>query len=366
MTNLFINTPLARPGKLSDLATWRLLTISTLGLLILACSTQPAEPVAGSDGDARLSQRDGPAIETLAEFIAESAYLEDNRFYIRYRSGSEVAYSAGTWRKPALPAMKGAGLLASKRTAGVATEVTLQAVQEAAWQTPPAAGRQALHILPATHWATVFHLLRKTLTPAQPHTGAVIDILQLEEWFTWYDDTGTLQWALIENKPADVHVKYSYSFEQVLEVLLSVLSDYVAAEAVTGRQLLLNTGAAGPDATPFVYADLDAGRVLFLTSRPVDSQAAGTRSDIAPVRVTTHVIIGQMRAVGPHQPGRGGHAAPHRAAATTHGTRTAAQQGSRHGPAGLGKTARRNHRHTGHDRAHELSGGWRGVLPAPD
>lgn len=297
MTNLLINTPLARPGTQSGVTTWQLLTISTLGLLISACSMQPAEPGAATDGGTGLSQRTGPVIEAPAEFIAESAYLEDNRFYIRYRSGSEVAYTAGTWHKPALPAMEGAGLPASKRTAGVATEVTLQAVQKAAWQTSPAAGRQALHILPATHWATVFHLLRKTLTPAQQHTGAVIDILQLEEWFTWYDDTGTLQWALIENKPADVHVKYSYSFEQVLEVLLSVLSDYVAAEAVTGRQLLLNTGVAGPDATPFVYADLDAGRVLFLTSRPVDSRAPGTSSDIAPVRITTHVVIGQVRSL---------------------------------------------------------------------
>jgi cardiolipin synthase len=281
------------PGTLPGLSAWRLLTIGILGLLVSACSTQSAKTGTGIDSTASLSQRAEDDTGTPAEFIAESAWLAGDRFYIRYRTGSEVAYTTGA----ALPAGNNTGRLAAERTAGVPTEVALQAVQESSWQLPPAAGRQALHILPATHWETVFHLLRKTLTPEQSHTGAVIDILQLEEWFSWYDDTGTLQWVPIEDKPADVRVKYSYSFAQVLVALRTILSDYLAADGVTSRQVLLNTGAAGPDATPFVYADLDAGRVLFLTSRPVASRPPDAKSEVAHVRATTHVVIGQVRSL---------------------------------------------------------------------
>ncbi|MGB5261527.1 MAG: phosphatidylserine/phosphatidylglycerophosphate/cardiolipin synthase family protein, partial [Gammaproteobacteria bacterium] len=146
-------------------------------------------------------------------------------------------------------------------------------------------------------WESVFHLLRETLTPRQPQTGTVIDILQLEEWFSYYDETGTLQWVLIEDKPAAVHVKDSYSFEQVLELLLVGLESYLTAESITHRQLLLNTGASGPDSTPFVYADLDARYLLFMTNRPVDNRGASAKSEVAHVRATTHVVFGQVRSL---------------------------------------------------------------------
>ena len=132
-----------------------------------------------------------------------------------------------------------AGPQARWKKTGVPTEIALQSLSSADWPTQPEGSAQVLYILSATHWESVFHRLRKMLTPQQPGTGAVIDILQLEEWFSYYDDAGRLQWVLIEDKPAGIRVKYSYSFAQVLEVLRSVLADYLASHGITGRQVLL-------------------------------------------------------------------------------------------------------------------------------
>ena len=132
---LLFNAPLAMPGTLSGLSLWRLLTTGILGLLVSACSTHSAKTGAGIDSAASLSQRAETGTGAPADFIAESAWLAGNRFYIRYRTGSEVAYTTGTWGKTALSAGNGAERLAPARTAGVPTEVALQAVQEAAAST---------------------------------------------------------------------------------------------------------------------------------------------------------------------------------------------------------------------------------------
>ena len=283
---------------MSSVPAWRLLTVGLLVLLISACSARPlAKPGEGADGTADSTQSAEPAARTHPEISAESAWLAGSQFYIQYRHGTGVKYSTGSWRTDALQPKTGADLLALGWVAGVSMEVSLLPLQEASWHARPSADRSALHILPATDWEAVFHLLRKALTPRQAHTGAVIDILELEEWFSYYSDTGVLQWVLIEDKPADVHVKYSYSFEQVLEVLLSVLADYLDAADIDSREVLLNTGAAGPDSTPFIYANLDEGVALFLTNRAVDAVAAGAKGEVAHVRATTHVIISQVRSL---------------------------------------------------------------------
>ena len=154
-----------------------------------------------------------------------------------------------------------------------------------------------MHILPATHWGQAFRLLRELLTPQQPDTGAVIDVLQLEERFTYYDADGTLQWVLLEDKPAEVRVIYSYSFAQVLELLATVLAEYLEVADIDSRQLLLNTGMADPDSTPLIYTDLDSKQVLFLTRRPNSAHTTRGTADAAPLRATTHVLFGQVRSL---------------------------------------------------------------------
>ena len=290
----------------------RCLPVAVLFILLLqACTTRPAvDPATAS-----------AAQSAHAVIVAESAWRDHDRFHIRYRTDGDVAYSTGVIR----PSDNGAEILTAGQQGEIPTEVSLEALPVTAWPADPAGAWTPLTVLSARHWESVFRLLRERLTPAEPHTGAVIDILQLQEWFSWYDEADTLHWALIEDKPADVRVKYSYRFEHVLTVLGRVLADYLPVAGITARQLLLNTGATGPDRTPFVYADLDSGRVLFLTSRAADGRKGDGKSGAAHVRATTHLIIGQMRslvsrpvsrpAVCTQRPGRAGYGAPHRAVA---------------------------------------------------
>ncbi len=254
-------------------------------LLVTACSTGGPGSMLDSLPDA------GPA--ATAEFVAETAYLHDKHFYIHYRTGKQSGYLTGVINQ----AEAVSPLFRDKQPIAVPTEVALQILVPADWQAHPAAAQQALHILPAAHWAQAFRLLRELLTPQQPNMGAVIDILELEEWFTYYDTDGTLQWVLLEDKPAGVKVKYSYSFAQVLELLATVLTEHLEVSDIDSRQVLLNTGTADPDSTPLVYADLDTKQVLFLTRRPPATSTTGGPADAAPLRATTHVMFGQVRSL---------------------------------------------------------------------
>lgn len=256
-------------------------------LLLTACTTIATTPATDA------SRHPDPETTTAAEFVAEAAFLVDNQFYIRYRSGDRLAHTTGA----ANSRPDDLALDAVYEADGAPMEVALQPLSPADWQARPTVGQQALHILPATYWINAFRLLRELLTPQQPDTGAVIDILELEEWFTYYDDHGTLQWVLLEDKPPAVQVKYSYSFEQVLMILKTVLAESLDVAGITSRQVLLNTGTADPDSTPLVYADLDSGQVLFLTRRPVEPHVATGKQGTAPLRATTHVVIGQIRSV---------------------------------------------------------------------
>ncbi|MBT8116505.1 MAG: phosphatidylserine/phosphatidylglycerophosphate/cardiolipin synthase family protein [Gammaproteobacteria bacterium] len=262
-------------------------------LLGTACVSQPpARPGEGRDMATGLSD---PAGELPAEAIADAACLDATRFYISYRTSGMPEYTTGVWRTTGT--QPGSTSLSPDTIAGPVPVVPLQSLQEAAWRESTAACAKTLPALPASDWEAVFHRLRETLTPRQANTGAVVDILEREEWFTWYDDTGTLQWVLIEDKPADVHVRHSYTFGQVLVVFLAVLEDHLDAAGISSRQMLLNTGATGPGSTPFVYADLDQGLALFLTRRPDEDTAQATKGEVARIRATTHVVIGQLRSL---------------------------------------------------------------------
>jgi cardiolipin synthase len=276
----------------------RQLTAGMLVMLISACGTQPSSEREGDAGSkaGSLQPVEAPA-GAAAGLIAESAYLAGAQFYIRYRQGSELKYATGIRRMDAVPPQTSGELLAHEDPGGLTLEVCLVPLQETSWHERAAAAREPLHILPSRHWEVAFDLLRKNLTPRKANTGAVIDILELEEWVSYYDDTGIMQWILIQDKPPGVHVKYSYRFEQVLEMFLPVLENHLNTAGIASREVLLNTGDAGPDSTPFVYANLDDGVVLFLTSRSDTVSANSTKAGMAHVRATTHVIIDQLRSL---------------------------------------------------------------------
>lgn len=67
------------------------------------------------------------------------------------------------------------------------------------------------------------------VTPREPGYGTVVDVLNQEELFHYYDEIGTLRTVPIVYKPDAVRVKETYSFEQVVRnsmpAVRQVLSD---------------------------------------------------------------------------------------------------------------------------------------------
>jgi len=116
-------------------------------------------------------------------------------------------------------------------------------------------------------WQTLLNASLDILTPTLAGVGAAIDILRKDELILYRSESGERISAPLIFKPADIEVRHSYTFNQLLQVMLQQLSrQYPAAGS-----LLFETGDDSAYGFPFVYAEPAANLILFLQQQPADS-----------------------------------------------------------------------------------------------
>jgi cardiolipin synthase len=131
-------------------------------------------------------------------------------------------------------------------------------------------------------WQALLNASLDMLTPDQPGTGAAIDILRKAELILYRSESGERISAPLVFKPADIRIEHSYTFEQLLQILLQQLSErYPQA---TG--LLFETGDDSIYGYPFVYTEPGASLILFLQQRADDTP----RLDITRLGTTLKII----------------------------------------------------------------------------
>jgi len=79
----------------------------------------------------------------------------------------------------------------------------------------------------------------------------VVDFLQQDELFYYYDDQGLLQSIPVYEKPANLRIADTYRFNELLAHATPMLGEYIAtASGGTSPALLFNTGASTPTSVP--------------------------------------------------------------------------------------------------------------------
>jgi len=113
-------------------------------------------------------------------------------------------------------------------------------------------------------WQTLVNASLDILTPTLPGVGAAIDILRKDELILYRSDSGERISAPLIFKPAEIEVRHSYTFNNLLQVMLQQLSGRDPAAG----SLLFETGDDSAYGYPFVYVEPGANLILFLQQQP--------------------------------------------------------------------------------------------------
>ncbi len=139
-----------------------------------------------------------------------------------------------------------------------------------------------VEVLGYRDWQALLNASLDTLTPAQAGVGAAIDILREAELILYRSGSGDRVSAPLVFKPADIQIQHSYTFDQLLQVMLQQLSDRYPHAA----RLLFETGDDSIYGYPFVYAEPAANLILFLQQQPVGTP----RLDVTRLGTTLKII----------------------------------------------------------------------------
>jgi cardiolipin synthase len=148
-----------------------------------------------------------------------------------------------------------------------------------------------VEVLGYRDWQTVLNASLETLTPALAGVGAAIDILREDELILYRSGSGDRVSAPLIFKPADIEIRHSYTFDQLLQVMLQQLSDHYPPAA----RLLFETGDDSDYGYPFVYAEPGADQILFLQRQPAGTLKLHPTQLGTTLKIIAHSIADQVR-----------------------------------------------------------------------
>ena len=260
-----------------------------LGLGVLGgCTMGSIEPVpVESIHVSGISSTDAPTL------LAEQAYQDDNHLLIQFKQDGSLVYITATLpSEPAADPTILDQLIAQRERAPVAP---LLEESQQPWPRPPSSALP-LPIAGIVSWHEFRDRLCASITPRKPSSGVVVDFLQQEELFFYYDRQGILQSIPVHEKPPSLRIADTYRFSELLTHAKHVLAEYIAlANGGTSPALLFNTGDGTDYGYPFVYANHTTGQIVFLRRLPLDLPPAMEQlSNNAKAQVLVHASFSQM------------------------------------------------------------------------
>ena len=249
--------------------------------LVTSCATGPAEPEKRQPSividDISV---DAPVV------LAGQAYISKNRLYVQFRHHSDTVNSYAF-----LPTKQ------ETRLFGSTTSPTLQQAIEQFNNLPLAQlshlnsqqwiehtyDLQALPVAGVALWREFRDRLLAGITPRKQGRGIVVEFLKQEELFFYFDTQGLLRSVPVHEKPAELKIRRTFKFSELLSEATPLLDEYISAARSTGATaVLFNTGDTADYGYPFVYANRDSGQVVFLRRLPDDPECCDPAATILP------------------------------------------------------------------------------------
>ncbi len=216
--------------------------------------------------------------------IAEEAHFDGQRLFIKYDLGNTAFYAVGQWK--VFEDLPGLSELKTDTVVG-GLVLPLEQHNTTPWKNLPADASPVLVLGPET-WDILMTQVFDAILPDNPLTGVIVDAFT-REYFLYSDENNRSRVTYLAAKPGRIGIDRIWTFNQLLDITLPYLENYLVKNGIDDRRVLINTGDSGLYAYPFIYADMDEKIVLFGEVGPTSTveQRVVPENDI---RLLVHLI----------------------------------------------------------------------------
>jgi cardiolipin synthase len=252
-----------------------LLLIAFVALYASPCLPQPAQPEYPTL-PGRFAEE--PDLEPL---IADQAFISDTEVFVRFRKGGVLNYGSGDW----------------------GNRIDLHDISDAEntgpFLIPLAYGRDGgwsgvpddlteIQILESNVWRSFRNELFGEILPRDENSGSVLDF-GLDDYFLFYDDSGSFQATAIQDKPGDLAIAERIAIPEFMQRGWPMFEAYLQQRGITDRRLFFNTGDAGDYSLPFLFVNRDLPIAVFLRQPPRRPPQGVARGSVPLVQTAGHV-----------------------------------------------------------------------------
>lgn len=256
-----------KPFRISWPAYALLTGIGSIGLI--SCST--TSPEFSLEYSTVVADRVVPASSAM---VAERAFIDDQRLIIDYReSGKTLRVSAAISQQRSEDGMASSLSLYLRQAVSSVNSLPLAQLtpEDASQASTIGDGIGTVPIADITLWREFRDRLIAEITPKERGQGVVVEFLKQDEVFFYYDASGLLQSARLNDKPAGKSIASTYKFSELVANTSQVVAEYIPHEARPDSDgVLFNTGDMAQSGFPFVFISEDPSRIFFLKRPPGD------------------------------------------------------------------------------------------------
>ena len=145
-------------------------------------------------------------------------------------------------------------------------------------------------------WKAIVRRVQTRVTPTERGKGAILDVLNEEELFLYYDDQDALRSVPIEFKPADVRPASVHSLSSVLSELSSEIAASLPASDRQRRYALFDTGDRRQDGLRFAVFDFKDKAACF--ARVIGAPEPAPAGTSAAPGLITHTLKSHLGSMG--------------------------------------------------------------------
>jgi len=152
-------------------------------------------------------------------------------------------------------------------------------------------------VFDAIHWQQILESVQVSVTPIDRRFGSVVNVLDEQDLFHYYDEFGALRTVPLVFKPDNVRVGKTYRLDQVIAHAMPGVRQTLAEGSEAPYYALLNTGDESEGGYPFVFLDFGRQRVFFLRSAPARQASSQPMRVSTTIEATTHLTTSHVRVV---------------------------------------------------------------------
>ena len=256
--------------------------VAILGVLFAFVVSGCSSPARHSPAIVRIAATDTAELVEEAQVpVAQAAYLVDGILHLEVHSPDNTDY----WT--AQDDQTASSLIGAPRI------LVIEDLAPDDWD--PQQGVR-VPVFSASSWQHILEASKVAVTPRDRRFGVVVNVLNEQDLFHYYDEFESLRTVPIIYKPESVQVQQTMRLDEVIARRMPVVRKDLSGADEPLEFALINTGDGSEGGFPFVFLDFKRQHALFLRNLPGNAQkssssAMGTTIEAAAHLTTSHVVV---------------------------------------------------------------------------